>query len=169
MAVVLDFEKPIVDIQNKIDELKKISEASGMDMDIRQELPTGFYKTDAPLQATCGTGDVLSRAKVRYQEIFASLDFIERNLKQLAGGKINTPVTNSLQKNAMAVSLTEAWRGELCQIVVTDEGGNIAQSRIVDPSFHNWFGLAMALRNEEISHFPICNKSFNLSYCGHDL
>lgn len=143
--------------------------ASGMDMDIRQELSTGFYKTDAPLQAACGTGDVLSRAKVRYQEIFASLDFIERNLKQLAGGKINTPVTNSLQKNAMAVSLTEAWRGELCQIVVTDDEGNIAQSRIVDPSFHNWFGLAMALRNEEISHFPICNKSFNLSYCGHDL
>ena len=76
---------------------------------------------------------------------------------------------NKLKGNSMAVAVTEAWRGELCQIAVTDEKGSIAQSRIVDPSFHNWFGLAMALRNEEISNFPICNKSFNLSYCGHDL
>jgi Ni,Fe-hydrogenase III large subunit len=39
----------------------------------------------------------------------------------------------------------------------------------VDPSFHNWMGLALALRNQQISDFPLCNKSFNLSYCGHDL
>ena len=41
--------------------------------------------------------------------------------------------------------------------------------KIVDPSFHNWVGLMMALRNQQISDFPLCNKSFNLSYCGHDL
>ena len=41
--------------------------------------------------------------------------------------------------------------------------------KVVDPSFHNWFGLAMALRDQQISDFPLCNKSFNLSYCGHDL
>jgi Ni,Fe-hydrogenase III large subunit len=40
---------------------------------------------------------------------------------------------------------------------------------VVDPSFHNWTALAMVLRNQEISDFPLCNKSFNLSYCGHDL
>jgi Ni,Fe-hydrogenase III large subunit len=40
---------------------------------------------------------------------------------------------------------------------------------VVDPSFHNWFGLALALRGQPISDFPLCNKSFNLSYCGHDL
>ena len=41
--------------------------------------------------------------------------------------------------------------------------------KVVDPSFHNWIGLAMALRDQQISDFPLCNKSFNLSYCGHDL
>ena len=52
---------------------------------------------------------------------------------------------------------------------VTGDNGKFRKCKVVDPSFHNWFGLAMALRNEEISNFPICNKSFNLSYCGHDL
>ncbi len=51
----------------------------------------------------------------------------------------------------------------------TDADGRFAIYKVVDPSFHNWFGLAMALRNQQISDFPLCNKSFNLSYCGHDL
>ena len=143
--------------------------ASGMDMDIRHELPTGFYTQDAPVRVPGGNGDVLSRAKIRYNEIFASLDFIGRNLKSLADGSSLVPFEGKLAPNSMAVAVTEAWRGELCQAVITDGSGAIARSRIVDPSFHNWFGLAMALRNEEISNFPICNKSFNLSYCGHDL
>ena len=50
------------------------------------------------------------------------------------------------------------------------EGVNeIAACRIKDPSLHNWLALALAVRGEGISDFPICNKSFNLSYCGHDL
>ena len=44
-----------------------------------------------------------------------------------------------------------------------------AHYKVVDPSFHNWIGLAMALRGQQISDFPLCNKSFNLSYCGFDL
>ena len=46
--------------------------------------------------------------------------------------------------------------------------GRMRAYRIVDPSAHNWQGLAWALRGEQISNFPICNKSFNLSYCGTD-
>ena len=48
-------------------------------------------------------------------------------------------------------------------------GGRFRRYKIVDPSFHNWFALTLALRGEGISDFPLCNKSFNLSYCGHDL
>ena len=143
--------------------------ASGMQLDLRHDLPSGPYEKAAPRQVPCGTGDVLSRAKVRYHEIFASLEFIEKTLANLAQGEISAAEITALQPDSIAFALTEAWRGELCQIMVTDPQGNIAQCRIVDPSFHNWFGLAMALRNEEISNFPICNKSFNLSYCGHDL
>ena len=53
--------------------------------------------------------------------------------------------------------------------MLTDAAGRFRLVKIIDVSFHNWEGLAMALRNEQISNFPICNKSFNLSYCGHDL
>jgi Ni,Fe-hydrogenase III large subunit len=67
------------------------------------------------------------------------------------------------------VSLVEGWRGEICHVALTDETGRFAAYKVVDPSFHNWAGLSMALRNQQISDFPICNKSFSLSYCGHDL
>jgi Ni,Fe-hydrogenase III large subunit len=63
----------------------------------------------------------------------------------------------------------EGWRGEIVHVAITDESGKIAGYTVVDPSFHNWFGLAMALRGQQISDFPLCNKSFNLSYAGHDL
>ena len=75
-----------------------------------------------------------------------------------------TPAPNSL-----AVSLVEGWRGEICHVAITDSQGGFSRYKIVDPSFHNWMGLAIAMRNQQISDFPLCNKSFNLSYCGHDL
>ena len=52
---------------------------------------------------------------------------------------------------------------------MTDATGRFSQYKIVDPSFRNWFGLTIAMRGQAISDFPMCNKSFNLSYCGHDL
>jgi len=69
----------------------------------------------------------------------------------------------------MAVSLVEGWRGEICHSALTDSSGNISYYKVKDPSFHNWMALALAVRNQEISDFPVCNKSFNLSYCGNDL
>ena len=65
--------------------------------------------------------------------------------------------------------MTEGWRGEVLHLALTDGRGRFSRYKIVDPSFHNWFGLALALRGEQVSDFPLCNKSFNLSYCGHDL
>jgi Ni,Fe-hydrogenase III large subunit len=69
----------------------------------------------------------------------------------------------------MVVSMVEGWRGKILHAAITDATGRLAHYKIVDPSFLNWIGLAMALRGQEISDFPLCNKSFNLSYCGHDL
>ena len=74
-----------------------------------------------------------------------------------------------LEKNKAVVSLVEGWRGAICHVALTDDARCFDAYKIVDPSFHNWFGLAMALRDQQISDFPLCNKSFNLSYCGHDL
>ena len=69
----------------------------------------------------------------------------------------------------LAVALVEGWRGEICHVAITDAAGRFRRYKITDPSFHNWPGLALAMRDQAISDFPICNKSFNLSYCGFDL
>ena len=67
------------------------------------------------------------------------------------------------------MALNEGWRGEVCHVAITGPDGRFSRYKIVDPSFHNWSALAHALRGQQISDFPLCNKSFNLSYCGHDL
>ncbi|MBE6355650.1 MAG: hydrogenase [Lentisphaerae bacterium] len=140
--------------------------ASGLNVDSRTDLGETYI---AP---ACGkyTGDVLSRAKVRYEELKHSHDYLRMALLQIRDGvEIPAEVPEILPPEVLTVSVTEAWRGELCHAAVTGSDGKIALYKIIDPSMHNWEGLAMALRNEEIAHFPICNKSFNLSYCGHDL
>ena len=65
--------------------------------------------------------------------------------------------------------LNEAWRGELSHCLLTDANGKIVRYKVKDPSFHNWNGLSMSLRDTGISDFPLNNKSYNLSYCGFDL
>ena len=77
--------------------------------------------------------------------------------------------TSGGRHESLAFGLVEGWRGETCHVLLTDAEGRIAAARIKDPSLHNWLALALAVRGEGISDFPICNKSFNLSYCGHDL
>ena len=67
------------------------------------------------------------------------------------------------------VALEEGWRGEVAHVVITDDVGGIRRHKVVDPSFHNWDALALAMPGNQISDFPLCNKSFNLSYAGHDL
>ena len=70
---------------------------------------------------------------------------------------------------SFVVTVNEAWRGEVSHAILTDKDGKILRYKVKDPSFHNWNGLAMSLRDTGISDFPLNNKSFNLSYCGFDL
>lgn len=124
---------------------------------------------------TADKGDVYSRAKVRHEEITASVVFCQRLLADFLdeGGddilSTTGPDALGLMPEHLAVSLVEGWRGEVCHAGVTDGQGRMAAYAVTDPSFHNWMGLAVALRGQQISDFPLCNKSFNLSYCGHDL
>ncbi len=142
--------------------------ACGLERDVRFEFPSGIFSlTHLPL-STWSTGDVFARAYVRWLEIQRSKDFILDQLKSLPGGDSSREV-GSPAPDSMVVTLAEGWRGEICHTVITDEKGRFARYKIVDPSFHNWTGLAMVLRDGQISDFPLCNKSFNLSYCGHDL
>jgi Ni,Fe-hydrogenase III large subunit len=79
------------------------------------------------------------------------------------------PATLSPRANCLAASFEEGWRGEVIHAIRTDAAGRIAHYKVQDPSLRNWFGLAQAVRDNAISDFPICNKSFDLSYCGNDL
>ena len=114
-------------------------------------------------------GDVLARAKVREQEIEASTQFIFKMLERLENEHAYFAKRIELAPSHLAISMVEGWRGEICHVALTDQQGRFSTYKIVDPSFHNWAALGLVMRGEEISDFPLCNKSFNLSYCGHDL
>jgi Ni,Fe-hydrogenase III large subunit len=142
--------------------------ACGLKRDVRKTHPAGYYRFVHIPISTWTTGDVFARAYVRWLEIERSVDFIRTQLRQLPDGPVRE-ASGPLRGAHVAVSLVEGWRGEICHVALTDELGRFASYKIVDPSFHNWNGLAMALRDQQISDFPLCNKSFDLSYCGHDL
>jgi Ni,Fe-hydrogenase III large subunit len=142
--------------------------ACGADYDVRHDFPAGIYRFAQIPVSTWQTGDVFARAFVRWLEIQRSVGFIRSQLKELPDGPVRTDV-GSAKPDHLVVSLIEGWRGEICHVVRTDGEGRFARYKIIDPSFHNWYGLALALRDQQISDFPLCNKSFNLSYCGHDL
>jgi len=113
-------------------------------------------------------GDVYSRVQIRKEEVLQSINYIRQLIADLPN-KVDVPALKSPGAGLFTISLVEGWRGEICHCAVTDGKGQLKHYKIKDASFHNWLALAMAVRNNEISDFPICNKSFNLSYCGHDL
>ena len=144
--------------------------ASGLEYDVREFFPTEWYGALPGCTNRVTNGDVLSRATVRREELLHSLGLIERLLDE--PDEPHRPVVPEewrLAPESFVVTLNEGWRGEVSHCVLTDGQGRIARYKVKDPSFHNWMGLAMALRNQEISDFPLCTKSFNLSYCGFDL
>lgn len=145
-----------------------VARACGLERDVRADFPKGVYRYSHLPVCTWETGDVFARAHVRWLEIQNSIRFIREELADLPERPMMTTVP-ALRSDAIAVSLVEGWRGEICHVAITDARGLFARYKVVDPSFHNWFGLAMAMRAQEISDFPLCNKSFNLSYCGFDL
>jgi len=144
--------------------------ASGLEYDVREFFPTERYEGLPANTNRVTNGDVYSRAMVRREEIMHSLALIELLLGAPEEG--HEPISTGAHRLAPAsfvVTLNEGWRGEVSHCLLTDDHGGLLRYKVKDPSFHNWTGLAMALRNQAISDFPLCNKSFNLSYCGFDL
>ena len=142
--------------------------ACGLELDVRQNFPYGIYRFAYIPTSTWPSGDCFARAYVRWMEVQRSIEFLRAQLPRLPQGAIHRSA-GSLNPEMLTISLSEGWRGEIVHVVMTDSRGRYLLYKVVDPSFHNWFGLALALRNQQISDFPLCNKSFNLSYCGHDL
>ncbi len=136
--------------------------------DVRHDHPYGLFRFAHIPVATAWAGDVLARALVRRLEVQRSLDFVIEQLATLPRGAPRVDC-GPLRPGELVVSLSEGWRGEIAHAVITDDVGRIRRYKVVDPSFHNWSALAAAMPGNQISDFPLCNKSFNLSYAGHDL
>ena len=142
---------------------------NGVSRDIRLSHPHDLYSEIDHKPIVKHHGDVYSRAQMRRQEISQSMDYIRTMMTNLPEISTNRPELQSPEANTFAITLVEGWRGEICHCAITDEIGELRHYKIKDPSFHNWLALAIAVRNNEISDFPISNKSFDLSYSGHDL
>ena len=145
--------------------------SSGLVRDIRATHPSGYYQRINHEAVIKHDGDVMSRLATRMDEVWQSAHYIEQALSDYKPSeRLAAPDYEAkFMPEALSFSLVEGWRGEICHVALTDSEGRIAKYKIKDPSLHNWLGLAIAVRSEGISDFPINNKSFNLSYCGHDL
>jgi Ni,Fe-hydrogenase III large subunit len=170
-SVVSRFEQTGILLREDAEELAVVgpaARASGCNRDARRDHPSGIYRFAHIPVSLQESGDVMARAVLRWTEAQRSIQFVREQLQELRDGTLATPV-GPARPNACVVSLVEGWRGEIAHVAVTDDAGRLAAYKIVDPSMHNWVALAMVMRERQISDFPVCNKSFNLSYAGHDL
>jgi Ni,Fe-hydrogenase III large subunit len=142
--------------------------ASGVVRDVRFDHPAGWHRFAQAPVSTWPDGDVFARGRVRWLEIRRSGRFLVEQLGAPPEGGVQESM-GPAAPDTLAVALVEGWRGEVCHTALTDSAGKFRRYKIVDSSFHNWIGLALAMRRQAISDFPICNKSFSLSYCGCDL
>lgn len=115
------------------------------------------------------SGDCLARARLRIAEIDASLAWLETLMSAPRVWAASRRALPELAPGELAIAVVEGWRGEVVHCLETDRSGALLHYKAQDPSLRNWMGLALAVRGNDISDFPICNKSFDLSYCGNDL
>ena len=159
----------LVQIQ-KLGAVGMVAKSGGLKRDVRWSHPSGQYSKIVFEPIVLETGDVWARAMLRNLEVIQCISMVSKILAEwTAEGSQNPDYTAKMPESALVISLVEGWRGEICHTGITDSDGKLIHYSVKDPSFHNWSALAMAMRNQEISDFPLCNKSFNLSYCGHDL
>lgn len=141
--------------------------ASGIGLDMRKVFPAAYHGFDLTM-AKEPAGDVAARLKVRCAEIRESVSLIRQCLEKLSDCDAQLKAVVH-EKAGIAVGCVEAWRGPVLIWARLNADGKIERCKIVDPSFHNWEGLSFAVLGNIIPDFPLCNKSFDLSYSGNDL
>ncbi len=146
-----------------------LGRGSGVEYDARTVFPHGAYPQLAPKPVIEQNGDIRSRGKIRAGEISSSLDVIAAALDELTDGPICADLPRNLPADKFSCAIVEAFRGELIHLACTDKNGAFHRYAIKDPSFNNWTAISIAIRNNLIADFPLCNKSMSLSYSGNDL
>ncbi|MBS1955437.1 MAG: NADH-quinone oxidoreductase subunit C [Cyanobacteria bacterium SZAS-4] len=143
--------------------------ASDLVYDVRQHFPHGIYPQVSLAVNSESGGDVLSRTKVRIAEVKSSLNIIQSFIDSMPAGSVFRNLPRDLPANSFGIGVVESHRGELIHMACTDEFGKLKRYAIKDASVNNWTALAIAVRSNLLADFPLCNKSFALSYGGHDL
>ncbi|MDT4830216.1 Formate hydrogenlyase subunit 5 [compost metagenome] len=142
--------------------------ASGQAFDLRCDHPWQPYDRFQVKKASLLAGDVAARVAVRFDEVFESL----RLIRALCSGLPQTDLRIELAAPTGAsagAGWVEGWRGEVFVALETGDGGRITRCHCHDPSWQNWPVLEHAVIGNIVPDFPLINKSFNLSYSGHDL
>jgi Ni,Fe-hydrogenase III large subunit/Ni,Fe-hydrogenase III component G len=142
--------------------------ASAQCADLRCDHAWPPYDQFAVEMATQRTGDVAARVAVRFDEVTESLRLIRALCTGLPGGELRADVRLPTGA-AFGAGWVEGWRGEVFVALELGPQGRIRRCHAHDPSWHNWPVLEHAVIGNIVPDFPLINKSFNLSYSGHDL
>jgi Ni,Fe-hydrogenase III large subunit len=144
-----------------------VGRASGRDFDARKAIPYAPYDALDFTVPVLTAGDVNARVWIRIHEVEQSFALIEQIIARLPSGPIATPI-ESIASGAEGLGFAEGFRGDVLAAVRL-EHGRVAHCHLRDPSWFQWPLLETAIEDNIVADFPLCNKSFNCSYSGHDL
>jgi Ni,Fe-hydrogenase III large subunit len=142
--------------------------ASGQDRDLRVDLPGAPYDGLAVHKVVRSEGDVAARVAVRFDELAESVRLVGAIATQLPPGPSRSDVAVPAP-GATGIGAVEGWRGPVLVALTAGENGIVGRCHPHDPSWQNWPALEYAIIGNIVPDFPLINKSFNLSYSGHDL
>ena len=145
-----------------------VGRASGRGFDARREpgyAPYGDLSFDVPV---LDAGDVNARVWIRIREVEQSLLLIDQILGRLPQGEVKVAL-GAGSKGCEGLGLVEAFRGDVLVWLRIGADGNVARCHLRDASWFQWPLLEVAIEGNIVADFPLCNKSFNCSYSGHDL
>ncbi|MBF0591400.1 MAG: NADH-quinone oxidoreductase subunit C [Nitrospirae bacterium] len=145
-----------------------VARASGLDVDCRVHNTFPPYDSIGVNVPALTAGDVHARVWVRVFEIRESMRLLRRILKTIPSGSLFAHC-NAVLPDTTGFAAVEGWRGEIIYWIKSGQQGEINRCMVRDPSSVNWLALEQAIKGNIVPDFPICNKSFNQSYSGHDL
>jgi Ni,Fe-hydrogenase III large subunit/Ni,Fe-hydrogenase III component G len=155
------------DLAVRLGSIGLVGRASGIALDLRVDHPWTPYDRLPTKLVTKTAGDVAARAQLRFDEIFESLRICRLLLEDLSTGAIRVEIPFA-EPDSFGIGLTEGWRGPTMIALETGPNGAIRRCHAHDPSWQNWPLLEYAILGNIVPDFPLINKSFNLSYSGHD-
>jgi len=145
-----------------------VARSSGIDADVRRDHPFAAYDRLKFTVPVFESGDVYARTMARVHEVRESVGLIKQATAHMSDGPLSEPLKR-LPAFEPAFGIVEGWRGAIVHWVMVDRDGKLYRVKIKDPSFANWPALSLALLDNIVPDFPLCNKSFNQSYSGNDL